>query len=232
MQKNFGQLFLVSTPIGNLKDITLRAIEILRQVNEVICESTDIALRLLNHYQIKKPLIHLTDENQLEKIPLILEKLKNGKSLALICDAGTPTISDPGQLLVKYAIKENIKITPIPGPSAILSALITSGLPTQSFLFLGFLPKKEAEIKKIFHDIKQLKIKKEVPTIIFFESPNRLIKTLKLIKEILGEKTHISIAREMTKVYEDFIRGGIDEVIEKLREKKNIKGEITVVVGI
>lgn len=230
--KTLGQLFLVSTPIGNLKDITLRALEILKSVDEVVCESTDTALTLLNHYQIKKPLIHLSDENQLEKIPLILKKLKDGKNLALTSDAGTPTISDPGQLLIKYAIQENIKIIPIPGPSAILSALISSGLPTQPFLFLGFLPKKETEIKKLFLKTKEFKIKKDSPTIIFFESPNRLLKTLNLLKEILGEKTKISLAREMTKIYEEFIRGDINKIIKKIKERKEIKGEITVVIKI
>lgn len=228
MKKNLGQLFLVATPIGNLKDITLRSLETLKQVDEIICESTDIALKLLNHYQIKKPLIHLSDQNQLEKIPAVLEKLKSGKNLALISDAGTPIISDPGQLLVKYAVKENIKITPLPGPSAILPALISSGLPASPFLFLGFLPKKENEIKKMFQDIKKIKIKKDSPTIVFFESPNRLLKTLTILKEILGEKTKVSIAREMTKIYEEFIRGDIEEVIEKIKEKKEIKGEITI----
>lgn len=227
--KTFGQLFLVSTPIGNLKDITLRALETLKTVDEIICESTDVALKLLSHYSISKPLIHLTDENQLQVIPKILEKLKNGKNLALISDAGTPTISDPGQFLVKQAIKENIKITPIPGPSVILSALITSGLPTQPFLFLGFLPKKDNEKKKIFNELKKLKIDKKSPTIVFFESPNRLIKSLEIIKEILGEKTHLSIAREITKIYEEFIRGDVNEVLEKVKGKK-IKGEITIIV--
>lgn len=227
--KNSGQLYLVSTPIGNLKDISFRALEILKTVDEIICESTDVALKLLAHYSISKPLIHLSDENQLQVIPKILEKLKNGKNLALISDAGTPTISDPGQFLVKQAIKENIKITPIPGPSAILSALITSGLPTQPFLFLGFLPKKDNDKRKIFNEIKKLKIDKKSPTIIFFESPNRLINTLKIIKEILEEKTFLSIAREMTKIYEEFIRGDINGVLEKINGKK-IKGEITIVL--
>ncbi len=227
--KTLSQLFLVSTPIGNLKDITLRALETLKNVDEIVCESTDVALKLLNHYSISKPLIHLTDENQLQVISKIIEKLKNEKNIALISDAGTPTISDPGQFLVKQAIKENIKIIPIPGPSAILSALITSGLPIQPFLFLGFLPKKDNEKKKIFEELKNLKINKKSITIIFFESPNRLIKTLEIIKKILGEKTQLSIAREMTKIYEEFIRGDINEVLEKLK-RKEIKGEITIVL--
>lgn len=229
MMKNFGQLYLVSTPIGNLKDLTFRALETLRTVDEIICESTDVALKLLNHYQIKKSLIHLSDENQLQVIQKIIDRLKSGKNLALISDAGTPTISDPGEFLISQLIKKEIKIIPIPGPSAILSALITSGLPTKPFLFFGFLPKKDIEKKKIFEKLKNLKIYKESPTIVFFESPNRLINTLEIIKEILGEKTQLSIAREMTKIYEEFLRGNIDEVLEKLK-KKNIKGEITVIL--
>ncbi|MCX7955659.1 MAG: 16S rRNA (cytidine(1402)-2'-O)-methyltransferase [Patescibacteria group bacterium] len=222
-------LYLVSTPIGNLKDITLRALEILKEVDEIICESTDTAVKLLNHYQIKKPLIHLSDENQLQQIPKIIEKLKNGKKLALISDAGTPTISDPGQFLVKQAIKENLKISPIPGPSAILSALISSGLPTQPFLFLGFLPKKNSEKQKIFEQIKNIVINKKSVIIVFFESPNRLIEALEIIKNVLGEKTQLSIAREMTKIYEEFIRGNINEVLKKIKQK-DIKGEITIIL--
>ncbi len=222
-------LYLVSTPIGNLKDITLRAIEILKEVDEVICESTEAALKLLYCYNIKKPLIHLSDENQLQVIPKIIKKLKEGKKLALIADAGTPVISDPGQFLIKQAIKENMKIIPIPGPSAILSALITSGLSPQPFLFLGFLPKKDNDKKKIFKDLKNKKINKKSLTIIFFESPHRLIRTLEIIKNILGEKTQLSIGREMTKVYEEFIRGNIDQILVKLAGKV-IKGEITVVL--
>ncbi|MCX7881556.1 MAG: 16S rRNA (cytidine(1402)-2'-O)-methyltransferase [Patescibacteria group bacterium] len=222
-------LYLVSTPIGNLKDITLRALEILKEVDEIICESTDTALKLLNHYQIKKPLIHLSDENQLQQTPKIIEKLKSGKKLALISDAGTPTISDPGEFLVKQAIKENVKISPIPGPSAILSSLISSGLPTQPFLFLGFLPKKNSEKQKIFKQIKNVVINKKSATIAFFESPNRLIETLEIIKNVLGEKTRLSIAREMTKIYEEFIRGSINGILKKIKQK-NIKGEITIVL--
>lgn len=227
--KNSGQLFLVSTPIGNLKDITLRALETLKTADEIICESTDITLKLLNHYSISKPLIHLSDENQLQLVPKIIKKLQDGKNLALISDAGTPTISDPGQFLIKQAIKENIKIIPIPGPSAILSALITSGLPPQPFLFFGFLPKKDSEKRKLFFELKKITLNKKSPTIIFFESPHRLKKTLAIIKNILGEKTQISIGREMTKVFEEFIRGNINQVLEKLTDKV-VKGEITVVL--
>jgi 16S rRNA (cytidine1402-2'-O)-methyltransferase len=225
-----GNLYLISTPIGNLEDITFRAIKILKEVNEIICESTDKAKILLSHYQIEKPLIHISDENQLQVVPYILEKLLSGKNLALISDAGTPVISDPGFFLVKQAIKNGIKIIPIPGPSSILTALITSGLPPQPFLFLGFLPKKPSERRKIFEDVFNFKIKKEKPTIVFFESPQRLVETLEIISQI-NPNTQISIAREMTKVFEEFIRGKIKEVLETLKERKEIKGEVTVTLS-
>ncbi|GIW64328.1 MAG: ribosomal RNA small subunit methyltransferase I [Patescibacteria group bacterium] len=224
-------LYLVSTPIGNLKDITFRAIEILKQVDEIICESTDKANILLKTYQIKKPLIHLTDENQLQVAAKIIEKLKSGKKLALISDAGTPTLSDPGQFLVKQAIKENINIIPIPGPSAVLSALITSGLSTSPFLFLGFLPKNKSQKQKLFQELINLKIHKKNPSIIFFESPQRINETLEILNEINSE-IKISLAREMTKIYEEFLRGNIKNVLTNLKQKKEIKGEITVVFSL
>ena len=226
-----GNLYLVSTPIGNLEDITFRAIKILKEVDGIVCESTDKAKILLSHYQIEKPLIHLSDENQLQIVPYILEKLLLGKNLALISDAGTPVISDPGFFLVKQAIKNGVKIIPIPGPSSILTALITSGLPPQPFLFLGFLPKKSSEKRKIFKELFSFKIQKEKPTIIFFESPQRLIQTLEIICQI-NPNTQISIAREMTKVFEEFIRGKIKEVLESLKKRKGIKGEVAVVLTI
>ncbi|GAB4218744.1 MAG: 16S rRNA (cytidine(1402)-2'-O)-methyltransferase [Candidatus Microgenomates bacterium] len=223
-------LYLVSTPIGNIKDISFRAVEVLKEVDEIICESTDIALKLLNFYSINKPLTHLTDENQLQILPKILEKLKKGKKLALISDAGTPTLSDPGQFLVNQVIKQNLKIIPIPGASSILSALISSGLPTSPFIFLGFLPKNKSQIKKIFQNLVNLKINKKSPTIIFFESPQRIIQTLDILNEI-NPNTKISIAREMTKIYEEFLREKVDEVLKMLKQRKEIKGEITVAVN-
>jgi 16S rRNA (cytidine1402-2'-O)-methyltransferase len=224
-------LYLVSTPIGNLKDITFRAVEVLKQVDEIICESTDKANILLKSYQIKKPLIHLADESQLQVVPKILQKLKSGKKLALISDAGTPTLSDPGQFLVKQAIKENIKIIPIPGPSAILSALIASGFSTSPFIFLGFLPKNKNQKQRLFQELISLKINKKNPSIIFFESPQRIIETLELLNEINPE-IKISLAREMTKIYEEFIRGNIKVVLTNLKQRKEIKGEITLVISL
>lgn len=230
--ENSGILYLVSTPIGNLKDITLRALEILKTVDEIITESTDQIKKLLDYYQIQKPIIHLSDENQLSQIPKIIEKLLSGKNLALVSDAGTPLISDPGQLLVKEAIKRGIKTSPLPGPSAVLPALISSGLPTSPFVFLGFLPKKKNEIKKLLQELTNLKINKKSPTFVAFESPHRLIETLIIFNETFNDHSQIVIAREMTKIYEEFIRGKPKEVLEILKERKNIKGELTIVFKI
>lgn len=227
--KNQGVLYLVATPIGNLKDITLRALEVLKAVDEIICETTNQAKKLLSHYQIKKPLLHLSEENQLEKIPLILEKLTQGKKLALVSDAGTPIISDPGFLLVKQAIKRGIKIIPLPGPSAILTAIIASGLSPSSFLFIGFLPKKESQLRKLINELKLLKVNKSAPTIIAFESPYRLLKTIEIFKQEVAGNCWIAIGREMTKIYEEFLRGQPSEIIKILRKKSIIKGEITIV---
>ena len=228
--KTEGVLYLVSTPIGNLKDITLRAIDVLKEADEIICENTNQARKILNHYQIIKSLIHLSDENQLEKIPRLLEKLTQGKKLALISDAGTPIVSDPGFLLVKQAIKRKIKITPLPGPSAILTALITAGLPPSPFLFIGFLPKKESQLRKLINELKVLKVNKNAPTIIAFESPHRLLKTIEIIKQAVDDNCQIAIGREMTKIYEEFLRGKPSEIIKILKKKQTIKGEISLVV--
>lgn len=227
--KQAGILYLVATPIGNLKDITFRSLEILKNVDKIIGESTDQIKKLLDYYQIQKPIIHLSDENQLSQIPKIIEKLLSGKNLALVSDAGTPLISDPGQLLVKETIKRGIKISPLPGPSAILPALISSGLPISPFVFLGFLPKKKNEIKKLLQELTNLKINKKSPTFVAFESPHRLIETLIIFNETINENSQIVIAREMTKIYEEFIRGKPKEILKITKERKTIKGEITLV---
>lgn len=226
-----GNLYLVATPIGNFEDITLRALKVLKEVDAIICETTHQAKKLLSHFQIEKPLIHLSDENQLEKIPFILEKLNQGENLALISDAGTPIISDPGYFLVKQVIKNQVKIIPLPGPSAPLTPLVASGLSPLPFLFFGFLPKKENEIRKTIKQLKNIVVEKKSPTFIFFESPQRILKTLTIIKEETNDQSQICMAREMTKIHEEFIRGNPKEVIDKLKQKNTIKGEITLVVS-
>jgi 16S rRNA (cytidine1402-2'-O)-methyltransferase len=226
-----GHLYLVATPIGNLKDISLRAIETLKTVDAIIVESTDTAQKLLSHYQIKKPLIHLSDENQLMVLPKIIDALTQGKNLALISDAGMPTISDPGQFLVKKIIEKNIKVIPIPGASAITTALVASGLLTEPFFFIGFLPKKETELRQLIKNLAEIKINKKPPTIIAFESPNRLIKTVEVFLDETNNHCQMVVARELTKIYEEFIRGTPQTVLDELKKRPSIKGEITLLIS-
>jgi 16S rRNA (cytidine1402-2'-O)-methyltransferase len=216
-----NKLYIVPTPIGNLKDITLRALEILKEVDYIICEDTRRTNILLNHYDIKnKKLISYFAPKEDQKIPFLLEIIKKYKS-ALVVDAGMPGISDPGYKLIKACLENNLEIEVLPGPSAFLTALVGSGLPTDKFLFLGFLPKKG--LKKYLERIKELDV-----TIIFYESPKRLEKTLKTIYEVLGN-CKIAIAREISKIYEEYLRGDLKEIISRLKDKK-LKGEITVVL--
>lgn len=216
-----GKLYLVSTPIGNLEDITLRAIRILKEVDVIACEDTRRALILLNRYNIKKSLISFFSYNQVKKTSKILELLKNGKNIALISDSGTPGISDPASYLVAECLKNHIDVSPIPGPVAFISSLVCSGLPTDKFIFLGFLPRKKGKMKRTF-----LELVGSEKTIIFYESAYRVLNTLKIAKEIFGDVDCV-IAREITKKFEEFIRGKISEIIEKL-EKRKVLGEIVV----
>ena len=216
------KLYIVPTPIGNLKDITLRSLEILKKVDYIFCEDTRRTKVLLDHYDIKnKKLISYFAPKEEKKIPQLLEILKNHDA-ALVVDAGMPLISDPGYKLVKACLENNIQIEVLPGSTAFLTALIGSGLPTDKFLFLGFLPKKGLE--NYLKEFKNLKV-----TIIFYESPKRLLKTLEIIKQIFNN-CHIVIAREISKMYEEYLRGNIDEIIEKLKNKK-LKGEITILLN-
>ncbi len=226
MSLNKGKLYIVSTPIGNLKDITFRAIEILKEVDIIASEDTRVAKKLLNHYRIQgKHLISYYEPVEEKVIPKIINLLKEGKTIALISDAGTPTLSDPGYKLVKEAIKENIEVIPIPGAFAAVVALSASGLPTDKFIFLGFLPTKESKKREILDKFGVLNT-----TIIIYESPHKLLKTLSLIKEIFP-KADIVIAKELTKVYEKFIRGSIDEVMKYLNENPEIiKGEFVILL--
>lgn len=214
------KLYIVPTPIGNLKDITLRALEVLKEVNYIICEDTRRAKILLDHYEIKnKKLISYFAPREEEKIPEILEILKNFPC-ALIVDSGMPAISDPGGKLIKACLEKNIEIEVLPGPSAFLTAFISSGFPTDKFLFLGFLPKKGlGNYLKQFKDL--------AVTIIFYESPKRILKTLKIMKNVFGNGK-IVIAREISKIYEEYIRGDLEEIIKKLENRK-LKGEITII---
>jgi len=213
-------LFIVPTPIGNLKDITLRSLEVLKEIDYIFCEDTRRTKILLDHYQIKnKKLISYFAPREEEKIPYLLEILKNNNAI-LVVDSGMPGVSDPGYKLIQACLKNNIEIEVLPGPSAFLTALVGSGLPLDKFLFLGFLPKKG--LKNYFEKLKDLEA-----TIVFYESPKRILKTLKIMKEVFREGK-IVIAREISKIYEEYLRGDLEKIIEIL-EKRKLKGEITVV---
>ena len=215
-------LYIVPTPIGNLRDITLRALEILKEVDVIACEDTRQTLKLLNFYQIKgKRLISYYQPKEEEKIPQIIELIKQGKKVALVSDAGTPAISDPGYKLIKACLEEGIEIEPLPGATALIPALVGSGLPTDKFLFLGFPPKKSQE--KFFNKFKNLQL-----TFILYESPHRILKTLETIKEVFNNPPTV-VAKELTKIHQEFIRGNTEEVINYLKNNtEKIKGEFVI----
>jgi len=219
-----GRLYLVATPLGNLEDITLRALKTLTEVDLIAAEDTRKAKRLLNHYQIKTPLTSYFEHTRFKKTQSLLSQLKQGQDIALISEAGTPSISDPGYKLTKLAIENAINVIPIPGASALIAALSASGLPTHSFIFEGFIPRKQGKRRNLF-----LSLQDETRTLIFYESPRRLLATVKDLFEVLGDR-HIVIARELTKVFEEMIRGRTSEVIAQL-EDRTIKGEITILVA-
>ena len=216
-----GELYVVATPIGNLDDITLRAIKILKEVDVIIAEDTRHTLKLLNHLNISKPLISYHRHNEEQRKEMIIDKLKNGENIAIVSDAGTPGICDPGEVLIYECIKENIKVVPIPGACAMINALIASGISTKEFTFLGFLP-----LNKKLRKEKLEYIKNETKTVIIYEAPHKLKSTLEDLKEIL-EKRKVVIARELTKIHEEFIRETIDEILEKA---DSLKGEIVLII--
>jgi 16S rRNA (cytidine1402-2'-O)-methyltransferase len=213
-----SKLYVIATPIGNLKDITIRSLEILKRVDYIICEDTRRTKILLDHYEIKnKKLISYFSPQEEKRLPSIIKILEKNEA-ALVVDSGMPAISDPGYLLIKECIKRNIKLEVLPGPSAFLTSLVGSGLPTDKFLFLGFLPKKGT--KNYLRKYNNIEV-----TLIFYESPKRLIKTLKILKEVF-KNGMVVIAKELSKIYEEYIRFNIKE-IENINLK--IKGEITVI---
>ena len=209
-----GKIYLVATPIGNLDDITLRAIKILNEVDLIAAEDTRHTLKLLNHLNIKKPLISYHRHNEDVKVDLLIEKIEEGKNIAIVSDAGTPGICDPGEEIVKEAIKKDIEIIPIPGACAAINALVVSGLDTNEFVFYGFL-----SINKKIRQEKLNQIKNENKTIILYEAPHKILKTLEDLKDIVEDRK-IVIAREITKIHEEFIRGSINEIIDNYKEPK------------
>jgi 16S rRNA (cytidine1402-2'-O)-methyltransferase len=218
-----GILYVVSTPIGNLQDITLRALSVLKEVQLIAAEDTRETQKLLNRYAIHTPLTSYHSYNKEEKTEILVRRLKEGQSIALVSDAGTPLISDPGLYLIKRCIQEGISPVPIPGPSAVLCALSVAGLPSDAFVFEGFLPQKRGRRMKKLQSLKALP-----HTLIFFESPHRIIRTLKDCQEVLGDR-HIALARELTKLFEEVVRGKISEVIDRMDQKK-VKGEVTLLI--
>lgn len=218
-----GILYICGTPIGNLEDITLRALRILKKVKLIAAEDTRRTKKLLNHYHIDTKATSYHEYNKFKKAPYLVEILKNGQDIALVSDAGMPGISDPGYVLIDLALKSNIKIIPIPGVSALITALVVSGLPIDKFVFEGFLPRKIKERKRYFRSIEN-----EERTVIFYETPHRLKRALKDMLEVWGDRK-IVIARELTKIFEEIIRGKLSQVLTEISTKE-IKGEITLVV--
>ena len=216
-----GKLYIVATPIGNLEDITLRALRILKEVDIIAAEDTRQTLKLLNHYEINKPLISYHRHNEDVKSGVLIEKLKKGDNIALVSDAGTPGICDPGEEVIRRAIEEKIQVIPIPGACAMINALICSGISTKEFEFLGFLP-----LNKKLRKEKLNEIKNSNKTIIIYEAPHKMKATLEDLKEIL-EKRDIVLARELTKIHEEFIRKNIDEL---LNEIDSLKGEMILII--
>lgn len=219
-----GILYIVSTPIGNLEDITLRALRVLKEVDLIAAEDTRHTLSLLNRFGIHTRLISYFQGNELKKGEFILSRLNRGEKIALVSDAGTPGISDPGYRLIRLAIEHSIPVIPIPGPSAVITALSVSGLPTDAFLFKGFLPNKSKKRRDL---LKQLEEVKE--TLIFYESPHRLIESLRDILEVLGDR-EMALTRELTKVYEEVLRGKVSEILRQVGDKKP-KGELTLLIA-
>ena len=220
---SFGKLFVVGTPIGNLADITYRAVDTLNSVDFIFAEDTRVSKKLLNHYKIDKKIYSYHDHSKDSEVEKLTNLLENGNDVALISDAGTPTVSDPGYRLIRECVKKGIDIVPIPGPSAVTAALSVAGLPSDSFTFVGFLPQKKGRIKKI-EQLSEIN-----NTIILFESPHRLLKTLNQLFEILGNR-QVAIGRELTKLYEEIIRGNLKDVTQEF-SKKSVKGEIVIMIG-
>ncbi|WP_134702224.1 16S rRNA (cytidine(1402)-2'-O)-methyltransferase [Ammoniphilus sp. YIM 78166] len=219
-----GELYLVATPIGNLQDITVRALETLKMVDVIAAEDTRQTKKLLTHFEIDTKLISHHEHNKEASMKGILQWLQEGKKIALVSDAGMPAISDPGYELVREAVQWSIPVIPIPGANAALSGLIASGLPTDRFIFLGFLPRDKKPLRE---EIQRLKGYKE--TLIFYEAPHRITKMLGELLEVLGNR-QVTLARELTKKYEEFIRGSLEEVIDHLKQLDQIRGEFTVVL--
>jgi len=217
-----GILFVVATPIGNLEDISMRAVRVLREADLIAAEDTRHTSKLLHHYDIRRPTASLHEHNEQEKVPALIDRLRGGARIALVTDAGTPAVSDPGYRLVRAAIDAGIRVEAIPGPSAVLAALVSSGLPTDSFVFAGFPPPKSAARRAWFEALRD-----EPRTLVFFEAPHRIRETLAAAIETLGDR-EAALGRELTKLHEEVLRGSLSAVLDRLGEPR---GEFTVVVA-
>lgn len=219
-----GKLSVTATPIGNLEDITLRALRVLKEADVIAAEDTRVTRRLLARHNIATPMVSFFEHNEIKRLPELIGRMKDGDRIALVSDAGTPGISDPGFRLVKACVDEGIGIEVIPGPSAAIAAMSVSGLPTDRFLFLGFLPRKDGERRRFLESLQE-----ERGTIVVYESPHRALTTLIAIRDILGDRP-VALARELTKKFEEVKRGTAAEILTEIGEKK-LKGEITIVIG-
>ena len=219
-------LYLVATPIGNLEDITLRALRVLKEVDLIACEDTRQTLKLLSHYGIQTRLVSYHEHNEMTKASELVVDLEGGAKIALVTDAGMPGISDPGFRLIALAIRHHVPVVPIPGASAFLAALVASGLPTDSFRFSGFLPAKSGQRRKLLESVKD-----SPRTQVFYEAPHRLLETLTDVVDLLGNDRHLVVAREVTKLHEEFLRGRAAEVLEQLKARGDVKGEITLLIA-
>src|SRR5271156_2387825 len=219
-------LYVVATPIGNLEDITLRAVRVLKEVDVIACEDTRQTQKLLNHYGITTRTISYHEHNEMTRAAELVKEMQEGASVALVTDAGMPGISDPGFRLISLAIRHPLPVVPIPGASAFLSALVASGLPTDSFRFSGFLPAKRGERGAVLEAIRT-----SPRTQVFYEAPHRVVETLADVVEVLGSARRVVVAREVTKLHEEFLRGRASEVLEILESRDGVKGEITLLIG-
>src|SRR6201993_858115 len=219
-------LYLVATPIGNLEDITLRALRVLKEVDVIACEDTRQTQKLLNHYNIATRTTSYHEHNEMTKSAELVKEMQEGASVALVTDAGMPGISDPGFRLITLAIRHQIPVVPVPGASAFLAALVASGLPTDSFRFSGFLSAKRGERRSLLETVKS-----SPRTLVFYEAPHRIVETLEDVVEVLGGSRHVVVAREVTKIHEEFLRGRASEVLETLKAREAVKGEITLLIG-
>jgi 16S rRNA (cytidine1402-2'-O)-methyltransferase len=222
-------LYLVATPIGNLGDITLRALDVLRRADRIACEDTRQTQKLLNHFQIEKKTVSYHQHNEHSRATELIQEIKAGKAIALVSDAGMPGISDPGRHLVAAAIAAGVPVVPVPGANAALSALVASGLPADEFTFLGFLPEKAGARRTYLEKLAALPCESE-QTLIFYEAPHRIAQTLSDMEEIWGAQLHAVVARELTKIHEEFLRGTVRELRSALAARGEIRGEITLLV--